>query len=55
MNHSPIYSRFEDTKDLILDEQLDLWNERFEEVSHKLYSSNRVGVHKMRKWVIRGS
>ena len=41
MNHSPIYSRFEDTKDLILDEQSDLWNERFEEVSCNLYSSNK--------------
>ena len=30
MNHSPIYSKFEDTKDLILDEQSDLWSERFE-------------------------
>ena len=29
MNHSPIYSRFEDTKDLILGEQSDLWSERF--------------------------
>ena len=41
MNYSPIYSRFEDTKDLILDEQSDLWNERFEEVSFNLYSSNK--------------
>ena len=41
MNHSPIYSRFEDTKDLILDEQSDFWNERFEEVSCNLYSSNK--------------
>ena len=41
MNHSPIYSRFEDIKDLILDEQSDLWNERFEEVSCNLYSSNK--------------
>ena len=41
MNHSPIYSRFEDTKDLLLDEQSDLWNERFEEVSCYLYSSNK--------------
>ena len=41
MNHSPIYSRFEDTKDLILDEQSDLWNERFEEVSCNLFSSNK--------------
>ena len=41
MNHSPIYSRFEDTKDLLLDEQSDLWNERFEEVSCNLYSSNK--------------
>ena len=39
MNHSPIYNRFEDTKDLILDEQSDLWNERFKEVSCNLYSS----------------
>ena len=41
MNHSPIYSRFEDTKDLIFDDQPDLWNERFEEVSCNLYSSNK--------------
>ena len=41
MNHSPIYSRFEDTRDLILDEQSDIWNERFEEVSCNLYSSNK--------------
>ena len=41
MNHSPIYSRFEDTKDLILDDQSDLWNERFEEVSCNLYSSDK--------------
>ena len=41
MNHSPIYRRFEDTKDLILDNQSDLWNERFEEVSCNLYSSNK--------------
>ena len=41
MSHSPIYSRFEDTKDLILDDQSDLWNERFEEVSCNLYSSNK--------------
>ena len=43
MNHSPIYCRFEDTKDLILDEQSDLWSERFEEVSCNLYSSNKFG------------
>ena len=41
MNHSPIYSKFGDTKDLILDEQSDLWSERFEEVSCNLYSSNK--------------
>ena len=41
MNHNPTYSRFEDTKDLILDDQSDLWNERFEEVSCNLYSSNK--------------
>ena len=41
INHSPIYSRFEDTKNLILDDQSDLWNERFEEVSCNLYSSNK--------------
>ena len=40
INHSPIYSRFEDTKDLPHD-QSDLWNERFEEVSCNLYSSNK--------------
>ena len=41
MNHSPVYSRFEDTKVLILDEQSDLWNGRFDEVSCNLYSSNK--------------
>ena len=41
INHSPVYSRFEDTKDLILDKQSDLWDERFEEVSCNLYSSNK--------------
>ena len=41
MNHSPIYGRFEDTKDLLLDEQSDLWNERLKEVSCNLYSSNK--------------
>ena len=41
MNHSPIYSRFEDTKNLILAYQSDLWNERFEEVSCNLYNSNK--------------
>ena len=41
MNHSPIYSRFEETKDLILDDQSDLWNERFEIVSCNLCSSNK--------------
>ena len=41
MNHSPVYSRFEDTKDLILDNQSDLLSERFEEVSCNLYSSNK--------------
>ena len=32
VNHSPIYGRFENAKDLIIDEQSDLWDERFEEV-----------------------
>ena len=32
VNHSPIY-RFESAKDLIIDEQSDLWDERFDEVS----------------------
>ena len=43
MNHSPVYtcSRSEDTKDLILDQQSDLWSERFEEVSCNLCSSNK--------------
>ena len=36
VNHSPIYSRFESAKDLIIDEQSDLWDERFEEVSCNL-------------------
>ena len=41
MNHSPIYSRFENVNDLITDEQSDLWDERFEEVSCNLHSSNK--------------
>ena len=41
VNHSPIYSRLESTKDLITDEQSDLWDERFEEVSCNLYSSHK--------------
>ena len=41
VNHSPIYSRFESTKDLIIDEQSALWDERFEEVSCNLYSSHK--------------
>ena len=41
VNHCPIYSRFESAKDLIIDEQSDLWNERFEEVSCNLYSSHK--------------
>ena len=41
MNHSPICSRFESAQDLIIDEQSDLWNERFEEVSCNLYSSHK--------------
>ena len=41
VNHSPIYSRFENVKDLITDEQSDLWDERFEEVSCNLYSSHK--------------
>ena len=40
VNHSPIYSRFENVKDLIIDEQSHLWDERFEEVSCNLYSSH---------------
>ena len=41
VNHSSIYSRFENVKDLIIDEQSDLWNGRFEEVSCNLYSSHK--------------
>ena len=41
VNHSPIYSRFESAKGLIIDEQSDIWNERFEEVSCNLYSSHK--------------
>ena len=41
MNHSPIYSRFENVNDLITDEQSDLWDERFEEVSCNLYNSHK--------------
>ena len=41
MNHSPIYSRFENVNDLITDEQSDLWDERFEEVSCNLYSGHK--------------
>ena len=29
VNHSPIYSRFENAQDLMTDEQSDLWDERF--------------------------
>ena len=41
MNHSPIYSRFEDVNDLITEGQSNLWDERFEEVSCNLYSSHK--------------
>ena len=41
VNHSPIYSRFECAQDLVIDEQSDLWDERFEEVSCNLYSSHK--------------
>ena len=41
MNHSPIYSRFENVNDLITEEQSDLWDERFDEVSCNLYSSHK--------------
>ena len=41
MNHSPIYSRFESAQDLMTDEQSDLLNDRFEEVSCNLYSSHK--------------
>ena len=41
MNHSPVYSRFENGDDLITGEQSDLWDERFEEVSCNLYSSHK--------------
>ena len=41
MNYSPIYNRFENVNDLIIGEQSDLWDERFEEVSCNLYSSHK--------------
>ena len=41
VNHSPIYSRFESAKGLIIDEQSELWGERFEKVSCNLYSSHK--------------
>ena len=41
VHHSPIYSRYENVKDLITDEQSDLWDERFEKVSCNLYSSHK--------------
>ena len=41
VNHSPIYSRFESAPGLIIDEQSDIWDERFEEVSCNLYSSHK--------------
>ena len=41
VNHSLIYSRFESAQDLMTDEQSDLWDERFEEVSCNLYSSHK--------------
>ena len=43
MNHSPIYSRFDNVNDLITDEQSDLWDERFEEVSCNLYGRHSYG------------
>ena len=36
VNHSPIYKRFESLKDLIIDEQADLGDDRFKEVSCNL-------------------
>ena len=41
MKHSPIYSSFESAQDLIIDEQSDLWDEIFDEVSCNLYSAHK--------------
>ena len=41
MNHSPIYSRLTDAKDMICEDPSDLWQEKFEEVSCNLYTRNK--------------
>ena len=50
VNHSPICSRFESAQDLIIDEQSDLWDERFEEVSCNLLMTPMISV--LLIWVI---
>ena len=38
VNHSPVYSKFTSTKDLVYDEATDHWQERYEDVSCNLYA-----------------
>ena len=40
INCSPVYSRFTTTKDMIYDDAIDHWQERYEEVSCNLYTRN---------------
>ena len=40
VNHSPVYSKFTSTKDLVNDEATDHWQERYEDVSCNLYARN---------------
>ena len=40
VNHSPVYSKFTSTKDLVYDEETDYWQERYEDVTCNLYARN---------------
>ena len=40
INHSPVYSKFTSTEDLVYDEATDHWQERYEDVSCNLYARN---------------
>ena len=40
VNHSPVYSKFTSTKDLVYDEATDHWQERYEDVTCNLYARN---------------
>ena len=40
VNHSPVYSKFTSTKDLVNDEATNHWQERYEDVSCNLYARN---------------